>query len=78
MTNKSSFMVSHGPSVSRLGVELHGEAYIFRNRSGAPYSKDTLGDDFQDGAEGAWFGNYFIRRTPMAVAEWIAKFVTSE
>jgi hypothetical protein len=41
MTNKSSFMVSHGPSVSRLGVELHGEACIFRNRSGAPYSKDT-------------------------------------
>jgi hypothetical protein len=33
--------------VSRLGVELHGEAYIFRNRSGAPYSKDTLGDDFR-------------------------------
>jgi hypothetical protein len=33
--------------VSQLGVELHGEAYIFRNRSGAPYSKDTLGDDFR-------------------------------
>jgi hypothetical protein len=31
-----------------LGVELHGEAYIFRNRSGAPYSSDTLGDDFRD------------------------------
>jgi hypothetical protein len=31
-----------------LGVELHGDAYIFRNRSGAPYSKDTLGDDFRD------------------------------
>jgi hypothetical protein len=31
-----------------LGVELHGEAYIFRNRSGDPYSKDTLGDDFRD------------------------------
>jgi hypothetical protein len=31
-----------------LGVELHGEAYIFRNRSGAPYSRDTLGDDFRD------------------------------
>ena len=30
-----------------LGAELHGEAYIFRNRSGAPYSKDTLGDDFR-------------------------------
>jgi integrase len=31
-----------------LGIELHGEAYIFRNRSGAPYSSDTLGDDFRD------------------------------
>jgi integrase len=34
--------------VAKLGVELHGEAYIFRNRSGAPYSSDTLGDDFRD------------------------------
>lgn len=34
--------------MSRLGIELHGEAYIFRNRSGAPYSSDTLGDDFRD------------------------------
>lgn len=33
--------------IGRLGVDLHGEAYIFRNRSGAPYSKDTLGDDFR-------------------------------
>jgi hypothetical protein len=31
-----------------LGVELHGDAYIFRNRSGQPYTKDTLGDDFRD------------------------------
>jgi hypothetical protein len=31
-----------------LGVELHGDAYIFRNRSGAVYSSDTLGDDFRD------------------------------
>ena len=30
----------------RLGVELHGEAYVFRNRSGDRYSKDSLGDDF--------------------------------
>jgi hypothetical protein len=34
--------------MSRLGIELHGEAYIFRNRSGSPYSSDTLGDDFRD------------------------------
>jgi len=33
--------------LEELGVELHGEAFIFRNRSGAPYSKDTLGDDFR-------------------------------
>jgi hypothetical protein len=34
--------------IAQLGVELHGDAFIFRNRSGAPYSKDTLGDDFRD------------------------------
>jgi integrase len=34
--------------IARLGVDLHGEAYIFRNRSGTPYSSDTLGDDFRD------------------------------
>jgi integrase len=33
--------------LEELRVELHGEAYIFRNRSGAPYSKDTLGNDFR-------------------------------
>ena len=34
--------------LERLGVDLHGDAHIFRNRSGAPYSSDTLGDDFRD------------------------------
>ena len=34
--------------LDQLGVTLTGEAYIFRIRSGAPYSKDTLGDDFSD------------------------------
>lgn len=33
--------------LDRLGVEMHGDAYVFRNRSGAHYSKDTLGDDFR-------------------------------
>jgi hypothetical protein len=33
--------------LKRLGVEIHNDAPIFRNRSGAPYSKDTLGDDFR-------------------------------
>jgi hypothetical protein len=33
--------------ITRLGVELHNDAPIFRNRSGRPYSKDTLGDDFR-------------------------------
>jgi hypothetical protein len=34
--------------VEKLGVDLAPNAPIFRNRSGAPYSKDTLGDDFRD------------------------------
>jgi hypothetical protein len=34
--------------IATLGVDLHGEAYVFRNRSGAPYSSDTLGDNFRD------------------------------
>ena len=34
--------------VKALGVELVGDAHIFRNRSGRPYSSDTLGDDFRD------------------------------
>ena len=33
--------------IGNLGPELHGEAHIFRNRSGASYC-DTLGDDFRD------------------------------
>ncbi|WP_027527431.1 tyrosine-type recombinase/integrase [Bradyrhizobium sp. Ec3.3] len=33
--------------LEKLGATLTGEAYIFRNRSGRPYSKDTLGDDFR-------------------------------
>jgi len=36
-----------GAYLGVLDVTLTGEAYIFRNRSGAPYSKDTLGDDFR-------------------------------
>jgi hypothetical protein len=32
--------------LASLPVELVGP--IFRNRSGAPYSKDTLGDDFRN------------------------------
>lgn len=36
-----------GAYLGKLGVEMHGDALIFRNRSGAPYSKDTLGDDFR-------------------------------
>lgn len=39
-----------------LGVELHGDAYIFRNRSGRPYSKDTLGDDFREVREAEFGG----------------------
>jgi hypothetical protein len=42
--------------VKVLGVELHGDAFIFRNRSGRPYSSDTLGDDFRD-IRAALFGD---------------------
>ncbi len=41
--------------VEQLGLELLDEAHIFRNRSGRPYSKDTLGDDFRD-VRAALFG----------------------
>ena len=34
--------------MAKLSAELHADAPIFRNRSGHPYSKDTLGDDFRD------------------------------
>jgi hypothetical protein len=34
--------------LEKLGVTLAPDAFMFRNRSGAPYSKDTLGDDFRD------------------------------
>jgi hypothetical protein len=33
--------------IEKLGAEPVGASPIFRNRSGAPYSKDTLGDDFR-------------------------------
>jgi hypothetical protein len=32
-----------------LGREIAPDAALFRNCSGAPYSKDTLGDDFRAG-----------------------------
>jgi hypothetical protein len=33
--------------LTKLGIELHVNAPIFRNRSGKPYTSDTLGDDFR-------------------------------
>lgn len=33
--------------LASLGVEVAPQAQLFRNRSGRPYSKDTLGDDFR-------------------------------
>ena len=43
------------PITPKWGSFLHadshapiGDALLFRNRSGAPYSKDTLGDDFRE------------------------------
>lgn len=41
-------MVRLAEYLEKLGVTMTGDAFIFRNRSGAPYSKDTLGDDFRD------------------------------
>jgi hypothetical protein len=32
--------------LAALGAELHPDAILFRNRSGAPYRDDTLADDF--------------------------------
>ena len=37
-----------GAYLATAGMEPFPNAPIFRNRSGAPYSKDTLGDDFRD------------------------------
>jgi hypothetical protein len=34
--------------MDQFGATLSPDAFIFRNRSAAPYSKDTLGDDFRD------------------------------
>jgi hypothetical protein len=34
--------------LDQLGVELHRDAILFRNRSGNPYRADTLSDDFAD------------------------------
>jgi hypothetical protein len=36
------------PSIGRAPMDGGAPAPIFRNRSGAPYSKDTLGDDFRE------------------------------
>lgn len=33
--------------LAKVGIAMHGEAPLFRNRSGVPYSSDTLGDDFR-------------------------------
>jgi hypothetical protein len=33
--------------LATLGADIAPRAALFRNRSGAPYSKDTLGDDFR-------------------------------
>jgi hypothetical protein len=34
--------------LASVKVDLHPAVALFRNRSGAPYSKDTMGDDFRD------------------------------
>jgi hypothetical protein len=34
--------------LDKLGIDLHPDAVLFRNRSGNPYRADTLSDDFAD------------------------------
>jgi hypothetical protein len=46
LSRRSAFVLQ--AYLAQLGVELHGDAPVFRNRSGQPYSKDTLGDDFRE------------------------------
>ena len=43
--------------LDKLGVELHPDAMLFRNRSGNRYRDDTLGDDFRDVREMAFPGD---------------------
>jgi hypothetical protein len=45
LTRRSSRILN--AYLARLGADVHADAPIFRNRSGRPYSKDTLGDDFR-------------------------------
>jgi len=33
--------------IKQFGAELHNDAPIFRNRSGSPYTKDKLAEDFR-------------------------------
>ena len=43
--------------LKNVGLVLPADAQIFRNRSGAVYSSDTLGDDFRDVREIAFPGD---------------------
>jgi len=47
--------------IERFPAQLTPDAPIFRNHSGAPYSKDTLGDDFRD-VRALVFGHQETRR----------------
>ena len=47
--------------VGSLGADLAGPAHVFRNRTGQPYSKDTLGDDFR-AVRTALFGEGELRQ----------------
>ena len=43
--------------LDKLGIDLHPDAILFRNRSGNPYRADTLSDDFADVRELAFPGD---------------------
>jgi hypothetical protein len=49
-----------------------------RRKRAAAKARPWITDGSSEEEEGAWFGDYFLRRTPMTMEEWIAKHVTSE
>ena len=48
LTGASQRILNEYLRISPLADAEHDSTPLFRNRSGNPYSKDTLGDDFRD------------------------------
>jgi len=51
---------------------------VERHKRTAAKARPWITEGSSEEEEGEWRGNYFVRRTPMTMEEWIAKFVTSE